>query len=501
MRNIGIVFVIVLLLGGCAPKQTEQAAHEEESVRRTVWTSKTELFMEYDEPVAGKKSGFLVHLTDLSGFKPVTEGRLTLTFVPKSGEPLAVMIEKPDRPGIFKTEVAFKEQGNYDMTVSLQGRALSDVISVGAVDVHGGDKKPAHHGDTGGGDISFLKEQQWTIDFMVGLPLRRDVSSSFVAAGEIVPAANAEATLSAPLAGVVSLSQRLPYAGKRLKAGEVVAVIEPPINQQGGIGQLSASYAEAKNRVTLAQKEYDRAKRLYEAKAVPKRRLEDAELGLESAKAAFEPLDRAVQEMKPGASGNKVIIRAPFGGTVVELLTANGKAVDAGQPILRLIDTSSVWLRANVPASEIGGIKNLEKATFTVAGNGGTFKPSRLITVSDVIDARTRTVPVTFEVNNSGGRLKIGMFADVSIETGHVANTRTLPEEALFEDEGRTFVFVQKEGESFERREVKTGVRGNGFVAIISGLQEGERVVFKGGYYVKLASLSSRTAQGHGHDH
>jgi len=463
--------------------------------------------MEYDEPGPGSKAGFLIHLTDLKTFKPVPDGPLHLSFAPESGPPVTVVIEKPERPGIFRTEVAFPQPGAYTLTASLKGKAFTDEIVVPDIDVSGsGD---AHHGEHDGrhegekgGDISFLKEQQWTVEFMVGLPARQQVYSSFAATGEVIPAADAEATLSAPLSGALSLSKQLPFPGQRVSGGEVLAVIEPPVSQQGGIGSLTASHAEARSRVLLARKEHERAKRLYEAKAVPKRRLEEAELGLESAKAAFEPIDWAVREMKQGVSGNKVLIKAPFSGAVVELFGANGKAIEAGQPVLRLINTSTVWLRANVPATEIGGLRNLDRASFTIPGVEGELKPSRLVGVNDVVDPKTRTVPVIFAVNNSSGRLKIGMFADISIRSGQAEDAVTLPEEAFFEDEGRFFVFVQRQGESFERREVKTGIRGSGIVQVLSGIGEGERVVLKGGYYVKLASLSSRIADPHaGHAH
>jgi multidrug efflux pump subunit AcrA (membrane-fusion protein) len=121
--------------------------------------------------------------------------------------------------------------------------------------------------------------------------------------------------------------------------------------------------------------------------------------------------------------------------------------------------------------------------------------------VSNVVDEKSRTVPVIFEVSNPKLLLKAGMFANVAIRTDLVERGLSLPEEALFEDEGRFFVFVQTEGESFERREVKTGIRGAGRVQIREGIREDERVVARGGYYVKLASLSARMPQGHGHEH
>lgn len=461
--------------------------------------------MEYDAPEAGKKAAFLIHLTDLRDFKAVGEGSLTVTFAPESGDPVTVRTDGPERPGIFRTEATFRQPGTYTMTAVIAGRTLSDTIIVEDIDVAGGKAGEGHHHEAheegGGGDITFLKEQQWAVEFGIGLPRKRTVFSSFIATGEIIPVANAEATVSAPLSGIISLSRPLPYAGKRVAGGETLAVVEPPVSRQGSMGELAASHAEAKNRVLLAEKEYGRAKRLYEAKAVQRRRVEEAELSLDSAKAAFMPLDLAMQEMQKGLSGNRVIVKSPFSGTVAEVLTSAGKAVEPGQALFRIINMSTVWLRANVPATEISALGNLEKATFSLAGVAGELKPTRLVTVSEVIDPKTRTVPVIFEVSNGSGKLRIGMFADVSIRTGSVDNALTVPDEALFEDEGRHFVFVQKDGESFERREVRVGIRGAGYAQVLSGIKGDERVVLKGGYYVKLASLSSRMPQGHGHDH
>ncbi|NTU42905.1 MAG: efflux RND transporter periplasmic adaptor subunit [Nitrospirales bacterium] len=503
---ITIMAVFMLFFAGCSERHEEKEGHNEERISKTLWTPGIELFVEYDDPAAGKAAEFLVHLTRLSDFRPVSEGSLTLTFIPETGEPVVVKIEKPERPGIFHAEVVLKQQGKYRLKASLSGDGLTEEAVLPGIEVHG---EVGHEGEHGheegerGGDIVFSKEQQWAVEFMTGPPVRQTVSSTLVAPGEIIPVSTAEAVLSAPLAGIISLSQRLPYAGKKVHKGEVLAVIEPPVIQEGGIGQLSAAYAEAKNRLSLALKEHERAKRLYEAKAAPKRRLEEAELGLETAKAVFEPLEKAMQQLGKGSAGNRVVIRAPFSGVVVEVLASNGKAVEPGQALLRIIDTATLWLRANLPATAVGGLKELDRATCTIAGIEGELLPSRLVTVNEMIDPKTRTAAVIYELDNSAGRLRVGMFADVSISTGRVENSLTLPEEALFEDEGRFFIFVQKEGNLFERREVKAGIRGRGSVQILSGIREDERIVLKGGYYVKLAALSSRMPldDGHGHAH
>jgi membrane fusion protein, heavy metal efflux system len=504
MRSVSLIIaVLFVFISGCTHEHKVEEEHEER-IAITLWTKKSELFMEHDAPLPGKKAGFLIHLTKLADFKPVTEGALVLTFTPQAGAPFSITVDAPAQPGIYKAEATFPENGRYSMTIDLKGASFSDAITGPEILVGGEAALPADedaHG-SGGGDISFLKEQQWTVAFKVEPAATMALAPTFTVMGELVPATNAESTISAPLSGIISASRPLPYIGKKVKAGEILMMIEPPIQQEGGIGQLSISYAEAKSRVILAEKEFERAKLLYGAKAAPRKRLEEAEIALGTAKASLEPLERAMADMRSNTSGNKFVVKAPISGTIVEMDASAGKFTEAGRPLVRIMNTTTLWLKAHVPATEIGRLRNIDTAVFSIQGIDGEFKPKRIVTESDLVDPRTRTITVVFEVNNPKNLLKAGMFTNVAIRTGHAEKALTLPEEAFFEDEGRFFVFVQREGEAFERREIRTGAKDRGYVQIKDGLKEGERVVTKGGYYVKLASQSTRLADPHaGHGH
>lgn len=501
MKKIAVFSLVFVFLTGCSGRTPEGDHPEGEIQRKTVWTAQTEYFLEYPELKAGEKGHFSFLLTRLEDFRPVAEGALAVTLLFPDGDRKTVTVDRPERPGIFEFEIPFAQAGEYRLEAVLSGKGRKEEIKIPGIRVAGVEGKKGAPEEKASATITLRKEQQWAVDFRTGFPVRRTVSASLVAAGEILPAGQAEGTVSAPVAGTLSLIRRLPYAGQRVSRGELLAEITPPLHLQGGLGQLQAAQGEARNRVALAQKEVERAQRLYEAKAAPKRRWEEAELALENARAAFEPLDQALRQVPRGAGGSVSELRSPLSGTVVELYTANGKTIEAGQPLLRIIDTSRVWLRANVPAAQIGGLTDLHRATFTIPGVPGVLKPDRLVVVQDLVDPKTRTVPVIYEVRNDG-RLKIGLFAEVVMMTGPGKPALTLPEDALLEDEGRFFVFIQQDGESFERREVQVGLRGDGRVQILAGVKEDERVVLKGGYYVKLASLSARLPQGHaGHNH
>lgn len=503
LKCMGILMAMLFMLTGCnQKKQTSAAAagDKSEPVRVTAYSARSELFMEYDQPVAGEKAGYLIHLTRLSDFKPVTDGGLKLVFTPATGEPATFTLPAPTRPGIYKTEVALGNPGKYSLKLMTDGKGFGDEIMVSEVQVLNKGEKSADGHAGGGGAIAYLKEQQWVVDFMVTQLVRKDLGSFLTTTGELVPVSNAEATVAAPLAGIISTTRELPFIGKKVVKGEVIALIDPPVRPDGGIGQLGAAYAEAKNRVALAQKEYDRAKRLHEAKIAPLKRVEEAELALSSARAALEPLEKAMGSVKE-ESGGRIVVRAPVSGTVVEVSAGAGKGVEAGQSILRIVNTGTLWLKANLPANEIGTAGKSINASFTIAGLADKFKPSRLVSVSDMLDPQTRTLPVLFEVPNSSGRLKVGLFANVAIKTGFVAGALAMPKDALIEDEARWFVFVQSSGEAFDRREVKIGIEDDGFVQVTRGLKGNERVVTRGAYYVKQAESAAKGGADQGHAH
>jgi multidrug efflux pump subunit AcrA (membrane-fusion protein) len=78
-----------------------------------------------------------------------------------------------------------------------------------------------------------------------------------------------------------------------------------------------------------------------------------------------------------------------------------------------------------------------------------------------VIDPKTRTVPVIFEIDNADERLHIGNFAKVVIATGAPRAALAIPESAVVDDAGKPVAYVMTEGEAFERRPLRLGVRSN----------------------------------------
>ena len=120
--------------------------------------------------------------------------------------------------------------------------------------------------------------------------------------------------------------------------------------------------------------------------------------------------------------------------------------------------------------------------------------------MGSVVDPDSRTVPVRYEVANPEHRLRVGLLAEVAIETAQVTYAVAIPEAAIVEEAGRPIAYVLLDGETFQKRDLDLGLRDRGLVEVKSGLEPGERVVVKGAYAVRLSEVSG-VIPAHGHSH
>ena len=178
--------------------------------------------------------------------------------------------------------------------------------------------------------------------------------------------------------------------------------------------------------------------------------------------------------------------------------------MEAGAPLFTVVDPSVVWLRVNVPAAQAANVSRSAGAEFRVEGSERVYEARRVVSVGSVIDSLSRTVPVLLEVANPDASLKIGANARVAVRTGLRESGVVIPATALLDEDGRPVVYVQPEGEAFEKRELTLGGREGGpqgdRVLVRAGVKAGERVVTGAAYQVRLASLST-SVPAHGHEH
>lgn len=478
----------------------------------TVWTERTELFVEFSPLIAGEESKFAVHLTRLSDFRPLTSGVVTVRLKPAGGAALEARVEKPSSPGIFGPALRPVAAGECELAVVIEGPD-ADTIPFGPCRIFDSNEDAfleLDEEEEPPGRISFLKEQQWKTEFSTVEIPERTLQPSVSASGEIRPAAGKEARLGAATSGRVQLELPAAVIGSKVAAGQVLATIAPRLSAGGDRATLDAEALAARAELEAAEAQVSRSERLFAERATPERALEEAKTRQRVARARLDAAQARLAQYSAGASGKSgrtpgaFQVRSPIEGTLVFASPTSGESVEEGAHLFTVIDLDEVWLEAKVFEPDIPKIEDSHSAWFTIQGYEKPFSVDqsngKRISVGQVIDPRSRTASVIFEVANPEGRLRIGQSARVHIAAGAPITAPAVPEESIVDENGRPAVFVQLDGESFERRLLRIGVRDRGWAAVLEGVSTGERVVVRGAYDLKL-SAASGAIPAHGHAH
>ncbi|GAB4315138.1 MAG: hypothetical protein Kow0074_02550 [Candidatus Zixiibacteriota bacterium] len=466
-------------------------AHADEgapTVAVTQWTDQMELFMEYPMMIAGEPADIIIHLTVLNGFQPVRSGQVTLSFTGLDGERHTVTAGELLREGIFKPSVQFDSPGPREFTLVYAGPAVTDTFVIDGFKVYAEKKFLPHVHEEAGDQITFLKEQQWKVPFATAIAEQREIRHAVWAIGEILPSPNAYAEVVSPVDGVVQVDGgRTPsLPGTSVSRGDVLAVITPPL--QGD------SWASARIAFEQAQRDYERAQRLRDRQAISERDFEVIENEYRSRKAGFESL-------RGEGDTSALELHAPIHGRIIEWNLKPGQRVSAGDKLMAIADPLTVWLRANVYERDYRSLGTPVGVLVKTAREGVVIDGARMRVLSSggALDPQSRTVPVLIEVANEDDVLKINETVPVELYTSDQSTATAVPVGAIYDDNGMDVVFIQVEGEAFEKRIVRKGPRYGNWVSILSGLNTGDRVVTEGGYFVKLASTSTEIGHGHAH--
>jgi RND family efflux transporter MFP subunit len=356
-------------------------------------------------------------------------------------------------------------------------------------------------------EISFLKEQQWRIDFANAPVERATLRRSIEALGVLRARADGEVIVSAPVAGrVLTAGKNFPRIGLDVARNTLLATIAPRLEGQSDVATLQLGVTTSRLALEQASRERERLEGLLADGAVPQRRVAEARNAEARAEAEVQAARRRMAQhqglQQVSSSRGGIRIASPLGGTVVEVETSPGAFVEEGAELFHVIDLDRLWLEVNVPESDVGRLALPAGAWFEVEGFDEPFEvpADRLVASGGVVDTRTRTVPLIFDVDNQNHRLRVGMAAQVHVVIGDPVEAVVVPESAIVRDGGQPVAFVQVDGEGFERRTLRLGVRDAGRVAVVAGLERGERVVTRGAYAVRLAG-SATNAPSHGHAH
>jgi cobalt-zinc-cadmium efflux system membrane fusion protein len=509
LRRLFVSFVIVGVAGGCkrsAPPEATPAEPDALSVTR--WTDKTELFAEYPPLAAGSMSRFAIHLTRLDTFKPLTGGNVQVRLEGSSNPPEVFEVSGPSRPGTFGVDVKPAHAGTRQLIIVLKATGLVDEHRVGEVDVYANPAAARTATAAGGEDtsgISFLKEQQWSLDFGTALVKEQAVRESLRVPARLEARPGGAADVVAPIDG--RLTRVLEVAlGASVARGQELARLLPPPSAPAELPQLQRARAEAQTALALAIRDRERAERLTRAGAAPAKRLEQARSAEEQANARLTAAEASLAQYNAARAGSATdieglfVIRAPVSGVIAQRDAATGSNVTAGSVLFRVVDAAQVHIVGQVPEAETARARLARAAELEIVGQPDRVPTGRLVSVGKVLDPQSRTLPITFAFDNQTFGLPVGQAVFLHLLMDTTAPRPVVPAAAVVDDAGRPIVFVQRAGETFERRAVTLGPRSGELVQIREGIKPGDRVVTKGAYLVRLASLST-SVPAHGHVH
>ena len=273
--------------------------------------------------------------------------------------------------------------------------------------------------------------------------------------------------------------------GQEVRAGQILATIESP-----DVGQTRGDLDRARSAVSIAQRNYEREKRLFEEQISPQKEMLDAEREYRSAEADYRTALSKLQSF--GASsgvGSTYGLRSAVAGTVVERNASPGQIVGPNANVFTVADLNHVWITVDAYETDLKRIHPGAAATVSVTAlPGETFK-GRVTFAGGVVDTASRTVKLRVLVENEGRRLRPGMFAQVRIAAPSGTPTSgavALPEVAIQDVNGKPTVFVSTAPGRFVARTVTVGERaGNGATFVTGGVRSGERVVVQGAFQLK----------------
>ena len=297
--------------------------------------------------------------------------------------------------------------------------------------------------------------------------------------------------------------------GQKVERGQPLLELE-----SAALGEAESSYLEAEATLRLTRRALDRQASLREEGISSEKEFLAARQESESAgiraQAAAERLRRlglgaaeieGLGKAGPAGAQGRLVIRAPTAGTILDMHAVPGEAVRPDQIVFTIGDLSHLWVWADVYEGQVKQVLAHEhhgdmRASVAAKAFPGEVFPATVDFVAPSMDEKTRTLKVRLGVQNPKGRLRAGMFVTVELHLPSGADALVVPRAALLSDEGRSFVFVRRQGEYWVRRPVETGRRAGDRVEVTKGLAGGETVATEGCFLLKSDVLRSKMGAG-----
>lgn len=350
------------------------------------------------------------------------------------------------------------------------------------------------------GTITLDQTAQQKGHIAVAAVTAKEIAESVTAPGQLTVSEDQTWRVGAVVSGKVdSLTVKV---GDFVKAGQIIGRIHShDVHEaRAAYQQASTELERARAAEAYSRQRRDRAARLLELKAGSRQDVETADSELRNAQAAIDKAQSEIAKEKahltdilhipvedrPGPETEEgVPIFAPASGVVQQRKATIGSVVNAGDELLSLSDTRTLWMIAAANEVDLSKLRPGQPVRIEVRAYPDREFNGRILKLGEQLDPTTRTLQIRIGVPNPQGLLKPEMYATANLPEGGKRAVLFLPEEAIQDINGIPAVFVRKSPTEFEPRTVKTGRHVNGETEITEGIKAGEAVVVKGSFLMK----------------
>lgn len=262
--------------------------------------------------------------------------------------------------------------------------------------------------------------------------------------------------------------------GQKVSKGQLLAKIDD--------GGLSQQIAQLKIQANLAKTTFERQKRLWEQKI-------GSEIQFLQAKSSYESQQEAVNQINQQI--NKTVVRAPFSGTIDDVITEQGSVVGAGQTqLFRIVNLDNMYIETEVPERYVANVTKGKKVTVELAVLGKTLE-TKIRQAGDVINPANRTFKAEIKIPNEDKSIKPNLTARLKINDYTNENALLIPQSVISENaEGSQYIYVvtgkDENGIGVAKRVIiETGKTQGDNIEVLSGIENGAEIIKEGARSVR----------------
>ena len=187
-----------------------------------------------------------------------------------------------------------------------------------------------------------------------------------------------------------------------------------------------------------------------------------------------------IDPSEPGSYYAKSPVTAPISGSIISSPVKTGQKVSMSSVITKIGDIENLQISAKVPERYVADLEIGQKAEISLQAYEGDVFAAKVVRISPVVDSATRTKEIILNFDKNYEKVNAGMFAKIKLYTKDYSGYPAVPQDSLVNNNDKYYMYVVKEGDTVEKRQVTLGQNVDGYYQILDGVFAGETVVVEG---------------------